>query len=517
MSTQSGMDVKEPLDPQLTRFWHETRLRATPGPPPEILESAQPAVGESWLAISEVLALGYGERSGAVITKGKTLMRARTTPSAGALYPFELLVAFRGETQYELYEYDVVGCCLRHAGPVDAAETAALLAGPDAGADEAPPPEAVVAIVGRPWASMRKYGRRGYLYTHLDGAHAATNITLAAQEAGFRPVTHLRFDRRQAADVLGIADRCREPQTLITLTAPGAPAAAWDGKAANPFAVPIWRHGDGVRPEEPGDEERAAWRSIQSISAFHHRGDTPRRYGSARSVVARAARTAAAEPADARPAVRLHSGNGRNATPRPFADTVLERRSAKGFLPVPVDNAPFGRMLAGLRQGAALDSADGPLAQLRLLVRNVDGIEAGAYDYDAEGHALRPVGGDGRTDDAVVAACMSQAVVRSAAALFVLHSPVGPLLGARGPQGLAELHYHAAGAAQRLCVAAAKSAVGITCLGGFDEGRVAELVCLPDSEEVIYVLACGVPDETAVKWDRAPIAYSHGRGPARQS
>jgi nitroreductase len=108
---------------------------------------------------------------------------------------------------------------------------------------------------------------------------------------------------------------------------------------------------------------------------------------------------------------------------------------------------------------------------------------------------------------------MGQGVVHNAALLLVLHAPVRPLLGARGRQGLAELHFHAAATAQRLCLGAAEQGLGITCLGGFDTGRVADLVHLEGSEEVVYVLAGGVPDESAVKWDRAPVAYSHGLGP----
>ncbi|MER6914846.1 nitroreductase family protein [Streptomyces sp. NPDC000594] len=581
MGPKSGVDLTELLDPQLARFWHETRLRATPGPAPgpgpEASPPPQPVVLEPWLAVAEVLALGYGERSGAVITKGRTLMRARTTPSAGALYPFELAVALRGADRYELYEYDAEGCCLRHAGPVATEEITALLApgpgnesgpgsapgsgpgnapgpapdldpgsgpvngndpgpaqGPDPSdgpdpADRVAPPLAVVAVIGRPWTSMRKYGRRGYLYTHLDGAHAATGVALAAEYAGLDPVTHLRFDRHEAARLLGVADRCREPQVLIALADP-VPGAApsrtavppgtgprrCDGAAANPFAVPLWRHGDLPPDREPGDEETTAWHSVRSISAFRDRRSTPRAFGRSRSVGATAPGTTGIGTGTPAPPLELDRGPDR-LPPAAYPELVLSRNSAKGFLPAPVGAAALGRVLAGLRHELVLDSADGPVAGLRVLARTVDGIDPGAYRYDPGGHTLLPLGGRTPTraaDEAVVAACMGQGVVRDAAALFVLHSPVESLLGTHGHQGLAELHFHAGAAAQRLCLAAAAHTVGITCLGGFDAGLVAELVLLADHEEVIYVLACGVPDANAVKWDRAPIAYSHGRGPA---
>lgn len=518
------MDVDERLDPFLARFWDETRLRAeppaaagtaasgaVPAPPPEI--------PSSWNAVAKVLGLGYGERAGAVITKGRTLMRARTTPSAGALYPFEVLVAFQGATAYELYDYEVAGCCLRRVGTVETGVLAELLALPQV---PVPQPDAVIAVVGRPWSSMRKYGRRGYLYTHLDGAHAATNITLAAEGAGFLPVTHLRFDRDLAAGALGLTGRCREPQALITLTASPAAGPAAPGAATNPFALPIWRHGDNTRPEEPGTMEQEAWRSVRPVSTFHRHDDTPRSYGSSLAV-ARLPQPPAAPgtaPAPGTGPIPL-AGAGRATRPdghgAAFARLALTRASAKGFLPTTLGKEAFGHVLAELRQGAMTDAADGSRAGLRVLVRSVEGIAPGSYAYFPEGHVLHPLGGDGGTEEAVVASCMNQDVVRSAALLLVLHAPMGPLLGSRGRQALAELHHHTASAAQRLCLAATGQGIGITCLGGFDTDLVSELVGIEGPEEVIYVLACGEPDETATKWDRAPIAYSHGFGPALHS
>ncbi|GAA4785487.1 nitroreductase family protein [Streptomyces ziwulingensis] len=526
VETRSDTDLNERLDPLLARFWDETRLRANPQTAGETpfagaAQAPPPDIPSSWTAISKVLGLGYGERAGAVITKGRTLMRARTTPSAGALYPFELLVAFRGATTYELYDYEVAGCCLRRIGTVEQGSLDGLLTLPQA---PAPQPDAVVAVVGRPWASMRKYGRRGYLYTHLDGGHAAANITLAAEGAGFLPVTHLRFDRDTAAEVLGLTGRCREPQALITLTASPTTAPAAAGAAANPFAVPIWRHGDGTRPEEPGTAEQEAWRSVRSISTFHRPDDTPRRYGSSRTVAAvpqgSGALGGTGTPGDSGTAAIALAGadRGRPDGPRAaFAHLALTRASAKGFLPAALGEEALGQVLAGLRQETTTDSADGPRAALRVLVHSVENIAPGSYAYTPDRHVLHPLSGGAGTQEAVVASCMNQDVVRSAALLLVLHAPIGPLLGGRGRQALAELHHHAASAAQRLCLAAAGQGVGITCLGGFDTDLVSRLVGLDGPEEAIYVLACGRPDERAVKWDRAPIAYSHGRGPALHS
>ncbi len=508
------MGVEELTNPLLAGFWNETRLRSSPETMiSPAADHTDPGMSVQWTRIAEALGLGYGERSGAVITKGKTLMRARTTPSAGALYPFEVLVALQDGHDYALYHYDAAGCSLRRLAAVGRHEVADILTAapssdpPAADADRtADLPAAVVAVVARPWHAMRKYGRRGYLYTHLDSAHAATNIALAAADAGFDPAVRLRFDRRALSRLFGLENLCREPQALVTLTAPAGGRPAGTGRAANPFAVPIWWHDGGRGLEQPDGPEREAWELVSPVSTYHQPRDLPLRFGTTASVRAAGPRTGAAAP------VAL-AGPDDTAALDDFGPVVLSRQSAKGFLAKPVEADALGRTLAAVRGGIAVDCADGPLAGLRLLVRNVDGLAPGAYEYDPAGHRLLPVGGDGGSEEAVVAACMNQGVAAGCAALVALHAPVRQLLGERGQQGLAELHFHAASAAQRLCLGAAVQHVGITCLGGFDAGRIAGLALLADEEEVMYVIAVGIADENAVKWDRAPIAHSHGRDP----
>lgn len=499
----SPMSVEELTNPLLIDFWNETRLRSRSAESNRAVDAPDPEMSVQWVRIAEILGLGYGERSGAVITKGRTLMRARTTPSAGALYPFEVLVAFQGADDYALYHYDVAGCYLRRLATVSRQDIVEVLSSDP---EEESLPAAVVAIVARPWKSMRKYGRRGYLYTHLDGAHAATNIALVSADEGFAPVVRLRFDRRRVSRAFGIEGICREPQALITLAVPpkdrGTDYRDLRDRALNPFAVPFWRHDSGLGLEEPDGREREAWSQVSPVTTYHQPRDLPLRFGTTMSVQA--------DPFD--------GGADTVALPRGGSGLVdgvgavaLRRQSAKGFLASPLDLDTLGRALAGLNGRTAVDCADGPLVSLRLLVRNVEGIASGAYAYDPAGHLLRPLGGDGGSEESVVAACMNQGVAADSAVVMALHAPERQLLGERGQQGLAELHFHAASTAQRLCLGATAHGFGLTCLGGFDAGRIAELVRLGASEEeVIYVLAAGVPDERAMKWDRAPIAYSHG-------
>jgi hypothetical protein len=91
----------------------------------------------------------------------------RAVPSAGACYPYEILISPLGGSAVGLVDLHrrkvVVRCEDRDCWEGDAF---------------------AYFLVGRPWLSMRKYGRRGFLYHLLDIGHAILNLTLVASDAG---------------------------------------------------------------------------------------------------------------------------------------------------------------------------------------------------------------------------------------------------------------------------------------------------------------------------------------------
>ncbi|MFV2196806.1 nitroreductase family protein [Nocardiopsis sp. LOL_012] len=421
-----------------------------------------------------------------VYTKGRTLMRARTTPSAGALYPLEVLVACKGRSsgEHNVFLYDISERRLDFVRTVNTQVLAQLRPG------EGEVPHAIVIVLGRPWKSMLKYGNRGYLYTRLDGAHATSNIALSAMEAGLRPAVHLRFDRALFAEALGLDGLCREPQALVTLMEPETVPDA---------ALPPLPEPKDTMLERPGVNERRAWYQVSDVSTCDTDPSLPPRLGPVVSI---------AEPAaEGDPVFPVPD----SATPSitDFRTTAVLRASAKGFLPVALDADAVARLLVRAGSSIPVDCADGEAISMRALVRNVTGSPAGVHVYSPERRAAYRVGDGTVEGDAVVSACMGQEVVRDCALLIALYAPGAALLGEEGRQRLAEYFFHAGSVAQRLCLAAADLGLGITCLGGFDDSQVAELVRLDPGEEVLYVLAVGTPDGAAVKWDRAPVAHSH--------
>jgi hypothetical protein len=81
------------------RFWNAARLRADDAKS----TSVRPAPGiVSWrAALEDVLNVGYGLQTQCRFVDGAwQQVRWRTTPSAGALYPFEVIACIVGQGSY---------------------------------------------------------------------------------------------------------------------------------------------------------------------------------------------------------------------------------------------------------------------------------------------------------------------------------------------------------------------------------------------------------------------------------
>ena len=103
----------------------------------------------------------------------------RTCPSAGALYPLELLlVAGRiDELPTGSYRYDFVNHAIRPEDENDIRRDLAQAALGQSMIARAPATIAISAVFER---ITRKYGERGIRYTYMEAGHAAQNIHLQA-------------------------------------------------------------------------------------------------------------------------------------------------------------------------------------------------------------------------------------------------------------------------------------------------------------------------------------------------
>jgi len=472
----------------LVSSWNESRLHADRAKSATI-RSAPAAV--PWrVALEDVLKIGYGaEHQSHYVGGSWQRVRRFTTPSAGALYPFEVFASVVGEGSYL---WDVAKGCLVPCGGPPLDEERLLAAG-----FAAPPGQrlqALLTLVARPWLSMQKYRQRGYAYCHLDVGHLATNLAIYTAALGHHPTVHLRFSRALLAEHLELDGLCREPLAVL--------AFAGAGDAAGPPEPAAGADPAPAALEPPGQQEALNWQALRGVLSF----DSPLALPCAPASAA-VLEEPGAGPLDA--ILPLPAGRAPSAA-REWRSAILGRRSAKGFRDEPLSVAQIGELLAALRdEGLATDFALDSAAHLgvRLVARNVEGL-AGVFAYSARDHALHQL--DARTSDPRPA-CMHQEIAGRAAAVAVLHAPICRLMASRGYSAFAELHFRAAELAHRLYLAAARlGAVGMTCVGGFDSAECAALARLEGDDEAVYVILLGIPDDGAVKHDRLRVAYSHG-------
>ncbi|HEY2294534.1 MAG TPA: nitroreductase family protein [Thermoanaerobaculia bacterium] len=482
---------------ELVRFWKDSRLRADQAKSTSVRSA--PKIVPWRIALEDVLKIGYGVETQSRYEAGSwQQVRRLTTPSAGALYPFEVFACVVGEGSYlwDVEEERLVPCGL-------AALTAEDLAAAGLAAAPGQRLEALLVLVARPWVSMKKYFQRGYAYCHLDVGHLAANLAIYTAALGHGSALHLRFSHTALAGYLSLGGLCREPLAVLSFAAAKPAAcpepAAWSRAGQEPAAL-----------ELPAEAEIRCWESLRGIRSF----DCPLALPCPPANAPLLIEPAAVPEEDVVP---LPIGRAQPSAAREWRAAILGRRSAKGFRAEPLSAAHVGELLGALRdEGFPSDFAGDASARLgvRLVARNVEGLE-GVFAYAPRSHSLHrldPQTGDPRP------ACMHQEIARNAAALIFLHAPISDLMAGQGYSAFSELHIQAGELAQRLYLAAARiGAVGMTCIGGFDDYECAALARLTDADETLYVILLGLPDEAAIKQDRLSVAYSHGHSTLQES
>ncbi len=475
----------------LVQYWHHARLRVALAKSTSVRPA--PQIVPWHAALEDILKVGYGLQVQPRFLAGAwQQVRWRTTPSAGALYPFEVIACVIGKGSY-LWEVDkghLAPCALPVLRRDDLAAAGLItLAGQRV--------EALLVFVARPWLSMKKYFLRGYAYCHLDVGHTAANLALYTAALGHHPTLHLRFSRAELAERLALDGLCREPLALLSFA-----GAETGGEPPADGAPGAEEQGPAVLLDMPAERELANWDSLQGILSFEH--------GPAPAEPPGRAELLRPEPVEAAGLVLLPPELPPLAAPAEWRSAILHRRSAKGFRDVAVPLAPIGELLGALRGlGLTADCFRQGGAQLgiRLIARNVRGL-AGVFSYAPAAHALRQIAAQAGD---TLPACMRQGLAGSAAAMLVVHAPVCRLLEEHGYSAFAELHFRAAEIGQRLHLAATRlGALGVTCIGGFDGDECAALARLDAGEDVLYVVLAGIYDDSVFKHDRLAVALSHG-------
>lgn len=140
--------------------------------------------------------------------------RLRTTPSAGALYPFEIYLIVNRVEKFKsgVYHYLVDDHSLELVKEGDFREKIKNAVLGQKPVTEAGVVFILTAVFER---TTRKYGERGYRYIHIEAGHIGQNILLQATSLGLSAVPIGAFSDEQIDKLLGIDTKKQSTVYLI--------------------------------------------------------------------------------------------------------------------------------------------------------------------------------------------------------------------------------------------------------------------------------------------------------------
>jgi SagB-type dehydrogenase family enzyme len=158
-----------------------------------------------------------------LMSGGEVTLNLRATPSGGGIYPVELhVVALRVEgLSRGAYRFNPTRDTLVHQGGEEAAERfVASCAVPDESISLSRAC-AVIALVGYPWRSMRKYGPRGLRLAFLEAGAIAEHLNLSVTALGYGSVDCASFFDVEAEEALGLDGHHQVLLHTVVIGCPG--------------------------------------------------------------------------------------------------------------------------------------------------------------------------------------------------------------------------------------------------------------------------------------------------------
>lgn len=406
------------------------------------------------------------------VTAERGGLHLRAAPSSGALFATELYVAARriGGVAPGLWHHDVPDGGLRELSAGLPPALAAALPDGAAGALVA------TAVFRR---SGHKYGDRTYRYVLADLGHLLENLRTAAAALGVPLRLAHGFDESRLAQALGIDEREEGVLALVWLYEPGVAAPA------------------GV--DAPGAATLAPLRAALPASAVTlgvteavHRATSLRAAGEGPPLPrgSAAAPTVVPGPLVA-PWRALPAAERVSYDPLPV---IAARRSVRRYRAQPVPLAVLSELFDAMSRPAALLSG---AVRLHLLAHAVQGLDAGAWRFDAATHALRPSAVDMSAERSRTrAAALDQDAAGDAAAVIVI--AIDRAAFAADAMGAARGYRHAfleAGmVGERLYLQAGVIGLGVCAVGAFYDDEAAALIGVdPQREWVVHFATLGWP------------------------
>ncbi len=397
---------------------------------------------------------------------GSQLVAKRSTPSAGSIYPIEIMgimhdgnvnIPFRicplsGQIQELSAEYHaLIDECLGGRSFGDG--------------------KLRLAICARPGKSIRKYGDRGYWYALLDAGHVLAGLAILCQTAGMDAKVSLCDLSGNYGDAGGF--RLLDPVAIVEL------------ETTTQRISEISSRLDQVTPHHwlADEVEQALWDTTKERILSDEQNTRTNLVSAA---------------PEASTTFNIQCCNAlENRSFAQICDLFAKRVSAKSFDGASISHSSFAHLADVVDRGfiGRLVSNLSPDLTASLLLN-----EDLYADLGERGLATA-------SSNELELCCMGQELGRAAGAMIVLHA-------SKPDQNVQyrQLSISSAMLAQSYYLEAAARSIGITCIGGYDDTLVKKALSLNADREVVNLLLVGAPDASLkVKHDKYRIAYSHGR------
>jgi SagB-type dehydrogenase family enzyme len=404
------------------------------------------------------------------VTERRGGLELRASPSSGALFPTELYVVCRAVDGVPdgAWHYDAASHALESVAPATP-----LRDRPDdldrAGA-RAPACRLIATAVFR--RTGHKYRDRTYRYVLADLGHALENLRVAAASVGLATRFVAGFDQAGSAASIGVDD-VEEGVLAVALLSPR-------GVGEDPG-----RAGEEA-PTEPVRAASAPTATALGATAAIHAVTSIRRPAPSGTTAAIGADPeGAATIALPAPAPTLQADRSR---------LIARRRSIRRFS---AEALPLADLSACLAATTLATPTFTRAVRLDVVVDRVAGVRAGAFRYDAAGHALRSRrDGDADLSTATRAAGLDQDVIGDAAVVLVVSVDRRVIAG--DPLGAGRGYRHgfleAGLVGERVYLEAVARRLGACSVGAFYDDETAALVGTdPAREWVVHLVALGVP------------------------
>ncbi len=414
----------------------------------------------------------------------------RSAPSAGALYPNEIYMAWWAGNGLEAGIYHV-GVHNRRLSLLRPGNFQHILQ--SATDDASPDLSAVFLITGIFFRSAWKYRKRAYRYVLLDAGHLMENLRLAVNAAEI--VSAVTYDTDDAAidNLLGVDTR-REG-ILGCMKVYGRTSDMDAGRPETVDALPETiqsasrvSSGEIVYPEIAGMHEAGRMiRRKDDGGMLDNLGVTPATWQPLEEWTKNVA-----EKSD----TNTGPGQGRNVTPMlDYAEAAIRRRSRRNFTDRPISRTDFFHMLdlvcqAAAKAGAGRERTYSTSVVTGFLAGNVEGIDPGFYLLDPDHRRFGKVAAKAVTAP-MSRVCLDQEWLARAAVHFLFMTRLPDLDARWGARGYRYAMMTAGRLGQVVYLGATSMGLGCCGIGALYDHEARDLLGLNPESALLYLVAAG--------------------------